>query len=54
VLIETTVVFAGRVSVSVTFAAVAGPLFVTVIVYVMLLPASTGFGVPVFVTARSA
>jgi len=32
VLIETTVVFAGSVSVSVTVAAAAGPLFVTVIV----------------------
>ena len=52
--IEVKVVFAGRTSVSVTFAAGAGPLLVTVMVYVIGLPASTGFGVAVLVTAKSA
>ena len=54
VLIETNVVCAGKVSSIVTVAAAPGPLFVTVSVYVMLLPPSTVLGVPVFVTARSA
>jgi hypothetical protein len=54
VLIETNVVCAGNVSSIVTVAAAPGPLFVTVSVYVMLLPPTTVLGVPVFVTARSA
>jgi hypothetical protein len=51
---DTAVVFAGSVSVRTGAFAVAGPEFVTLCVYVMLLPAETGFGVPVFVTTRSA
>jgi hypothetical protein len=54
-VIETTVVFAGSVSVIVTVpGTLAGPLFVAVMVYLIVLPARTGFGVPVIVTARSA
>ena len=33
--------------------AVSGPLFVTTIVQVMLVPVVVGFGAPVFVIARS-
>src|SRR5450755_84076 len=51
---ETAVVFAGRTSVRVTVVAALGPLFVTTCVYVMLLFASTGTGLPEFVTERSA
>src|SRR6266536_637243 len=51
---ETKVVPAGRLSVSVTLAALFGPLLATVIVYVMLVPVSTVPGEAVFVTARSA
>ena len=50
---ETKVVFAGTVSVSVTFAAVAGPAFVTVTLYVAFDPAATA-AEPLFVTATSA
>jgi hypothetical protein len=53
------VVFAGIVSVNVTvvtveFVTVAGPLFVTDCVYVILLSGETGFGEPLLLTARSA
>ena len=51
---DTNVVFAGRVSVKTTVVAAAGPLLVTVWVYVMLLPAVTGFGLAELVTLRSA
>ncbi len=51
---DTTVVFAGNVSVRVTLVAVLGPEFVTTWVYVMLLPALTGTGAAVSVTDRSA
>jgi len=51
---ETTVVFAGSVSVKLTLVAVLGPAFVTSCVYVMLFPACTGIGTAVFVTDRSA
>jgi hypothetical protein len=51
---EEKVVPVGKVSASTTVVAAAGPLLVTVWEYVMLLPADTGFGVPVFVTLRSA
>jgi len=51
---DTAVVLAGRVSVNTGAAAVAGPPLVTFCVYVMLLPAVTGFGLPEFVTLRSA
>jgi len=53
-VIETKVVFAGIASLNTPFTASNGPLFVNVCVYVMLLPAATGFGAPTFVTARSA
>ena len=51
---DTTVVFAGSVSVRLTLVAVLGPEFVTTCVYVMLLPALTGTGAAVFVTDISA
>src|SRR5579871_4261068 len=51
---ETPVVFAGNVSVMTGAFAVAGPAFFTVCVYVMLLPAVAGLGLPVFVTLKSA
>jgi len=51
---ETNVVPAGRVSARVADTATLGPAFVAVIVYVRLLPAVTGLGLPVFVTERSA
>ena len=44
----------GSVSTIFGVAALAGPEFVTVCVYVMLLPAVTGFVLPEFVTLRSA
>jgi hypothetical protein len=50
---ETKVVFAGIASVNVAEAQLLGPLFVTTWVYVMLLPAVTGLGLPLLVTARS-
>ncbi len=53
-LSDTNVVFAGSVSVSTTVVAAAGPPFVTVCVYVILLPAVTGFGLAELVTRRSA
>jgi hypothetical protein len=51
---EEKVVFAGIVSTAVTLVAVAGPLLVTTAVYVILAPASTGFGESVMLTAISA
>src|SRR5207248_1436062 len=51
---ETNDVPPGIVSVIVTPAAAEGPLLPTVIVYARLLPAPTGSGASVFVTARSA
>src|ERR1043165_6781517 len=45
---------AGTEVVNVTLSAKFGPLFVSVCVYVMLLPAVTGSGLSTFVTARSA
>jgi hypothetical protein len=42
------------VSVTVTFVAEAGPLFVTVSVYVTTVPCVTGFGVAILTIARSA
>ena len=50
---ETKIVFAGVGSVKVAVLQLLGPLFVTTWVYVILLPASTGLGLPLFVTARS-
>ena len=50
---ETKVVFVGVGSVTVAVLQLLGPLLVTTCVYVMLPPASTGLGVPLFVTARS-
>jgi hypothetical protein len=50
---ETNDVFAGTASLKETLFAPAVPLFVTVIVYVMLEPATTGSGLSLFVTARS-
>lgn len=50
---DTKVVFAGTASISETLSAPAVPLFITVTVYVMLLPAVTGSGLSLFVTARS-
>src|SRR2546423_12577638 len=47
---ETNVVFAGRGSENVAPAATAGPLLVTVCVYVMLFPSVTGFGEAELVT----
>jgi len=51
---DTNVVPAGRGSLTLTFAASLGPLFVIVIVYVRFDPAVTGSGESVFVTAMSA
>jgi hypothetical protein len=51
---ETNVVPVGSGSLNPTFTAVAGPLFVTTTVYVMLPPLATGSGVSAFVTERSA
>ena len=48
------VVPAGMGSLNTTFAAAAGPLFVTTIVYVILFPARTGLGVAVLVTTMFA
>lgn len=50
---ETNVVFVGVGSVKLAVLQLLGPLFVTTCVYVMLLPASTGLGLPLLVTARS-
>jgi hypothetical protein len=50
---ETKVVFAGVASVTVAALQLLGPLLVTTCVYVILFPARTGLGVPLFVTARS-
>ncbi len=46
-------VLLGKVSVTTTFAAADGPMFVTVSVYVNVLPAFTGFGETVLLMARS-
>ncbi len=46
--------FGGVASVKFTADADAGPLFVTVCVYVMLFPASTVDGAPAVLSARSA
>src|SRR5690348_672412 len=51
---DTNVVLAGTASVTVTDCASLGPLFTKLMVYVRLLPAITGSGESVFVTARSA
>jgi len=51
---ETAVVLAGSVSVKTGAFAVAGPALVTLCVYVILLPAVAGFGLPELVTLRSA
>jgi hypothetical protein len=50
---ETKVVLFGIASVKVAPAQLLGPLLVTTCVYVILLAAVTGLGVPLFVTARS-
>jgi hypothetical protein len=50
---ETNVVLAGVGSENVAALQLLGPEFVTVCVYVMLLPADTGLGVPLLVTVRS-
>src|SRR6266852_5332702 len=52
--IETNVAFAGTLATRVALSAALGPLLVTICVYVMLLPAATGFGDPAFVTLKSA
>jgi hypothetical protein len=52
--IDWNVVFVGVASVNVAPVAAAGPLFVTVCVYVIALPANTGEGVAMVVNARSA
>lgn len=51
---ETKVVFGGVLSVKLALVATLGPALVTICEYVMLLPATTGTGVPEFVTERSA
>ncbi len=51
---ETRVVPFGSGSVTPTFTAIAGPLFVTTTVYVTLPPLTTGSGASVFDTERSA
>src|SRR5437870_1041070 len=53
-IIETNVVFAGIASVNETLDAGSGPALVSVIVYVRFVPATTGFGAPLFNTLRSA
>jgi hypothetical protein len=53
-VIDWNVVLGGVVSVNVTPVAAAGPLFVTLCVYVTLLPGETEVGVAEFVTIRSA
>ena len=53
-LSEKNVVFGGVASVKDALIAVLGPPLVTPCVYVMLLPACTGTGLPVLVTDRSA
>src|SRR5437773_39170 len=53
-VIDTNVVCAGSGSLTVTLAAVDGPPFETVSVYVRLVPASTGSGLSVLVIPRSA
>lgn len=52
--IEAKVVFVGTASRKLTAEAAAGPLFVTVWMYVMSLPAYTDNGVPAVLSARSA
>jgi hypothetical protein len=54
VVAETNVVPEGIGSMRVSGLALPGPALLTVIEYVTLLPALTGFGLPVFVTDRSA
>ncbi len=51
---EVKVTLVGKVSVMITFWAVAGPLLVNERVYVKILPAETGSGVSDFVIAKSA
>src|SRR5207253_202763 len=53
-VIDTNVVFAGVASLKVAPVAATDPVLVTTCVYVMLLPANTGFGDAAFVTDRSA
>jgi hypothetical protein len=50
---ETKVVLAGMASVKVAVLQLLGPELVTTWVYVILLPAATGLGAPLLVTARS-
>ena len=50
---ETKVVFAGKASLNVAVLQLLGPELVITCVYVILLPAVAGFGVPLLVTARS-
>jgi hypothetical protein len=52
--IDWKVVFVGTTSVIVASMPLMGPLLITVCVYVMLLPGTTGLGTPEFVTAMSA
>jgi hypothetical protein len=54
VVSEKNVVLGGVFSVNVALVAGLGPAFVTTCAYVMLLPASTGTGLPTFVTERFA
>lgn len=51
---EKNVVFVGTVSLNVTVVAAEGPWFVTVMTYVMLFPACTGFGEAALVTTMFA
>jgi hypothetical protein len=53
-VIDTKVVFAGMVATRLALSAALGPLLVTTWVYVMLLPAATGFGEAASLTAMSA
>ncbi len=53
-VIDWNVVFGGVVCVKVAVVAALGPAFVTTCVYVMLLPACTGTGLPELVTDKSA
>jgi hypothetical protein len=52
-LSELNVVLTGIASVNVAVVQLLGPLLVTTCVYVIVLPAATGLGLPLFVTAKS-
>jgi len=52
-VIDTKVVLAGVASTNVAVVAAVVPVFITTCVYVMLLPACTGFGEATLVTVRS-